>query len=143
MGKAWYKLYYHVTWSTSNRTPIITPQIEAVLYPYLELKAKEHNGYIHACNGVDDHVHLVITIPPRLSVSEMIGKLKGSSSHYINNEARLGETFSWQEGYGALTVSAGDLDAIIHYVERQKIHHRHGSTQPRWEIDESDEIDPW
>ena len=134
MGKAWYRLYYHVTWSTYNRAPLITPQIEVELYPYLKLKAMECGAFIHECNGVEDHVHAAMTIPPRFSIGEVIGRLKGSSSHFINNEIHLAHDFAWQEGYGVVTISEERLSAIVRYIHRQKEHHRCGQTFAGWEI---------
>jgi putative transposase len=123
MGQVYYKLYYHVVWSTAHREPLITPPLEPVLYAFLEGKAKQNQCFIHAVNGTEDHIHIVITIPPSRSISEMIGKLKGSSSYHLNNVLGISTSFQWQDGFGVMSVSEKALHGVLKYVRRQKEHH--------------------
>jgi putative transposase len=123
MGQVYYKLYYHVVWSTVHREPLITPSLEPVLYAFLEGKAKQNQCFIHAVNGTEDHIHIVITIPPSRSISEMIGKLKGSSSYHLNNVLGISTSFQWQDGFGVMSVSEKALHGVLKYVRRQKEHH--------------------
>ena len=83
-------------------------------------------------------MHAAMTIPPRQSIGEMIGRLKGSSSHYINSEVHLARGFAWQGGYGVITVSEERLPTILRYISNQKEHHRRGNTQSRWERSDPD-----
>jgi putative transposase len=87
-------------------------------------KADSLGCIVHAINGTEDHVHLVTSIPPTLSISEFVKKIKGSSSHY-RNKVMLPETerFRWQAGYGAFSLSKRQLDIAIAYVENQKQRH--------------------
>ena len=97
MSKIYHKLFYHVIWRTYLSKPDISPEIEKVLFPFLEDKAKKFRCYIFGVNGVEDHVHAAISILPSLAVSDIIGKLKGSSSYFLNRELRITEDFSWQD----------------------------------------------
>jgi len=141
MGKVYYKLFYHVVWSTYLREPSITPAIASSLYSFLQEKAKHNRSFIHAVNGMEDHVHVVITIPPSESISSVIGKLKGSSSYYLNNISGLCRSFQWQDGFGVISVPEKGLKGVLRYVERQKEHHRSGRPTRGFERDSGD-VDP-
>lgn len=77
-----------------------------------------------ACDwgGMSEHVHVVISIPPKLSVATLIGRLKGASSHHVNHNHAAG-SFGWQAEYGALSFAEKALPSIVDYVNHQKKHH--------------------
>jgi len=134
MGKVFYKLFYHVTWATYRREEIITEKIEGYLFPFLLNKAKRFNCEILGCNGISNHVHVAIVIPPSESISNIIGKLKGSVSYFLNKELQVTKDFSWQAGFGVLSFAEKDLPGILRYIERQKEHHRMGDTKDVMEL---------
>lgn len=74
---AYWRLHYHLIWSTLDRQPILTTQVEKVLYGVIYRKAEELGLIIHAAGNADDHVHVVASIPPRLSVADCVRHLKG------------------------------------------------------------------
>ena len=145
---AFWRSYAHLVWATKNRKPLITTAIEGDIYAYTVSKAAEVGCYVHAINGVEDHVHLVISIPPKHSVAWVVKTLKGASSHFVNYSLRPPEfTFQWQRGYGYLTLGESQCPRAIAYVEAQKEHHRQSQTNT-WlerysEFDEGPEfLDP-
>jgi len=71
--------------------------------------------------GVKDHVHALLLLPPRLPLAKAIQFLKGSSSKWLNETT--GNRFSWQEGYGAFSVSASQTADVVRYIENQAAHH--------------------
>lgn len=134
MGKVYHRLFYHIVWTTKNKEQLITEEIEKYLFKYLENKAKRFGCYIHRCNGTEDHIHLAISIPPAVSVSDIIGKLKGSSSYFLNKELQITDNFYWQDGYGVLSFAERNLPAIVKYIENQKEHHKNNTTRKNLEI---------
>jgi REP element-mobilizing transposase RayT len=84
--------------------------------------------------GVEDHVHLLIGLPPTLSVSDLIKNIKGSSSHLVTHEIKPGEFFKWQGSYGAFTVGHDGIDKVANYIRNQAIHHQQKSIIPTWEL---------
>ncbi len=124
MGKIFHKLFYHVIWTTHRREPLVSDEIEKVLYPFLENKAKRFRSSIYGIGGFADHIHVAICIPPAESVSDIGGKLKGSSSYFLNKELQLTKYFSWQDGFGVLSFAEKDLPSVLQYIARQKEHHR-------------------
>jgi REP element-mobilizing transposase RayT len=124
-----WRLYYHLVWSTKKREPLITPQIEARLYAYMVNKAAELGAYTYAINGDLQHTHMVVASPPDLALSKLVQEVKGASSHDINQQD-IGFKFAWQRGYGALSLGQKQLVQAIAYVNRQKEHHRDQTTHP-------------
>lgn len=142
---SFWRTFYHVVWATKNREPLITSSIEPRLYAYIIHKAAELGVFVYAINGEADHVHLIVTIPPHVSVSDLVKHLKGASAHDLNQQ-NLDSHFGWQRGYGVLTLGQRQRPDAEAYVRNQKEHHRAGAAIP-WlercsEIDEGPEDRP-
>jgi len=132
--------YYHLVWATKNREPLITAELEKELYAYIVSKADELGVIVYAINGCENHIHLVIAIPPKLSVAEVVRKLKGASSFFVNHVLQPnGEHFGWQRGYGCLSVGEKQRAIAIAYVEKQKKHHGEENTNS-W-LERANELD--
>jgi putative transposase len=123
-----WRLYYHLAWATHNRQHLIQPQMEQNLYAYIVHKASESEVYVYAINGWFDHVHLIVAIPPKLAVATVVKRLKGASSHHLNHGVRLDYEFSWQRGYGALSLGERQRPQAEAYVHKQKDHHEQETT---------------
>ncbi|HEX3043460.1 MAG TPA: transposase [Bacillota bacterium] len=76
MSHSYLELFYHLTWSTKYRQPMITDNIKPVLLGFLKTKALTLGCEIWALNCVSDHVHLLLSIPAKLAVSEAIMDLR-------------------------------------------------------------------
>lgn len=125
-ASAFHQLVYHFTWSTKNRQPLITPAVEARLYPYIGYKCKELGYRLHAIGGTEDHLHVLLSLTPSQLVAEVARNLKGASSHYINKESELDATLYWQDGYGVVTLRQSEIPRVVQYIQSQKEHHRQG-----------------
>ena len=132
---SFWRTYYHLVWSTSNREPFITAEIEPRLFAYLIKKSAELGVYVYAINGWVDHIHLIVSIPPKLSVAEVVKHLKGASSHDLNHSFGLNFTFAWQRGYGVLTLGERQRKDAEAYVHNQKSHHKEQTTNAWLERD--------
>jgi putative transposase len=118
----YWRLFYHVVWGTKNRLELIDPAWEKDLYGYLWGKATALECIPHAIGGMPQHIHVAISIPPKFSVAIAIGRLKGASSHYVNEKYADG-SFLWQAEYGVLSFSEKSLPFIVDYINKQKKHH--------------------
>jgi putative transposase len=124
------QLFYHLVWSTKNRHPFLTPEVEPVIHDFLRAKAIGLGATLFALNGIEDHVHLVVSIPPKIAVAKFIGQIKAVASTKFNKPRPDGPPFFWQREYGAFSFDARRLPNYIAYVERQKEHHAQGTTIP-------------
>lgn len=118
----YWRLFYHIVWATKNRLDLIDPVWEKDLYGYIWGKATTWECIPHAINGMSDHVHVAISVPPKVAVATLIGKLKGSSSHHVNEQYADG-SFQWQAEYGVSSFSEKALASIVAYINNQKKHH--------------------
>ncbi len=125
----------HLTWHTRQSLPILTPDVEPLAHRYLKQKAVKTEGvFLHAVGGTETHVHAIITIAPTVLISELIGHLKGFSSHEVNKQLGLrNKTLQWQTGYGVVSFGTGDLDWVKAYVADQREHHAKGTIHERLE----------
>jgi len=118
-----WRLNYHLVWATKNRENILTDAVEIIVYPYIVNKANELGAYVYAINGVEDHIHLIVSVPPPISISQFVKRIKGASSHYVNSRKIIDGLFTWQKGYGVLSLGEKQKKLAIDYVEKQKEHH--------------------
>ena len=93
---------------------------------------KTPGARLHAIGGIETHIHIATSLPPNILVSDWVGKLKGSSSYYINHEVEP-KALEWQRGYGIVTFGTKDLQWVIEYINDQKEHHKKGTTNERLE----------
>ena len=126
----YWQLFYHIVWATKNRLPLLTPDIEVVIYDLLRRKAIGLGATVFALGGVLEHVHMVVAIPPKISVAKFIGQIKAVASTKFNKSGLTEGSFFWQEEYGVFSFDSKRLPNYIAYVERQKQHHAQHTTIP-------------
>jgi putative transposase len=123
----YWRLHYHLIWSTLDRQPILTPKVERMFYGVIHGKAKELGLKVHAAGNVEEHAHVVLSIPPKIAVADCVRHLKGASTYAINHMDGSDGQFKWQAGYGALTVGERSLGKVMEYAAKQKEHHKNGT----------------
>jgi putative transposase len=93
--------------------------IEADLYAYLKDRIVTTEGaFFHGIGGIEDHLHIGVSVAPKIHLDEWLGQLKGSSSH------EFGSAISWQRGYGVVSFGTKDLRWVLSYIQDQKQRHR-------------------
>jgi putative transposase len=123
----------HCVWSTKNREPFLTSDLRHRLWPYLGGIAKENKIKALAIGGVADHVHILLSLPPTLSVAKAVQLLKGNSSKWIHETFPKLRSFEWQQGYGAFSIGVSAREPTIAYIRRQAAHHRTRSFREEFE----------
>jgi len=118
------QLYIHLIFAVQNRKALINETIQHNVFSYLSgiLTQRDHKSII--VNGTEDHVHLLIGLNPKESVSTLVHELKRCTTLYINQEKLCNFHFTWQEGYGAFSYSKSQLDVVYNYIANQKEHHQ-------------------
>jgi putative transposase len=119
--------YFHLIWSTKNRTPWIDKEIQERLYPYLGGITKNHKGKLIEVGGMSDHIHMLIELSFIDKFSHFIRDLKSCSSLWIHQTFPQKKDFAWQEGYGSFSVSFSALEKVRDYIRNQEKHHEHQS----------------
>ncbi|MDR3722393.1 MAG: IS200/IS605 family transposase [Candidatus Acidoferrales bacterium] len=111
----------HVVFSTKSRSKSISREFQPRMWAYVAGICNNHGIFVHAVGGMDDHIHLLVQIPPSLSLAKAVLAIKSNSSRWANEQ---GNKFAWQQGYGAFSVSSSRVPAVVRYIQNQESHHR-------------------
>jgi REP element-mobilizing transposase RayT len=121
--------YFHCVFSTKERRPFITPALEERLWPFLGGIARQNDMRALIVGGIEDHIHMLISLPSTMPIAKAMQLIKGGSSKWIHETFPDQRLFAWQEKYGAFSVSVSQLDTITEYIRNQREHHRTSSFQ--------------
>ncbi|MCI0334766.1 MAG: IS200/IS605 family transposase [Planctomycetes bacterium] len=124
MAHSYVSALYHCVFSTKERQNFITDDLQQHLWPYLGGIARENKMRALSIGGVEDHVHLLLSIPSTLSIAKAMQLIKGASSKWVHGTFPKFRDFEWQEGYGAFTVGVSQVPDTKTYIENQREHHR-------------------
>ena len=128
MAHTYTNLLTHIIFSTKDREPLITVNLQADLLAYIGGILRELRGALRAGNSRPDHVHLLCSLPATVAIADALRVIKANSSRWVH-EVRDYRGFDWQAGYGAFSVSASLTPAVIKYINAQEEHHRKVSFQ--------------
>lgn len=131
MSSTHLSLHYHLIFSTKDRVAIIQKEWRGRLHSYLGGIVNDLGGVPESIGGVEDHVHMLIGLRATHCLADVLREIKSSSSKWVHND--IGKArFSWQEGYGAFTVSASQIPVVKRYIELQESHHQKRTFQDEY-----------
>jgi REP element-mobilizing transposase RayT len=123
MSSTHLSLHYHLIFGTKDHEPVIASAWRARLHAYMGGILSSLNVVPEIIGGVEDHVHILAGLRASACLADVMREVKSSSSRWVH--AEIGATaFSWQEGYGAFTVSASQREMVRRYIDGQEEHHR-------------------
>lgn len=124
----------HLVFSTKYRQPFITADVESDLHDYL-------GGIFRRCEcpslligGTEDHIHALFVLSRTKTVASVVEDVKSSSSKWIKTKGEAWQTFQWQAGYGAFSVSQSGLEKVKRYIANQKQHHGQTTFQDEYRL---------
>lgn len=120
----------HFVWATWDRLPLVTEEIEREVYRCVEQAYHHEQCEVLAVGGMPDHVHLLLLIHNTITVTDLIGHIKGGSSRFVSEKLRPGEWFAWQANYGCFSISRSHRRRLIEYIQNQKQHHADSDLLP-------------
>jgi len=88
---------FHCVFSTKERRKIITPELETRLWAYRGGVAREHAMKALAVGGMEDHVHILLSLPSSVAIAQGMREIKSASSRWLHETFAL-RSFDWQEG---------------------------------------------
>ena len=119
------KLLYHIVFRPKNSIPAIPIEHEEILYRYIWGFIKNKSAILNRIGGMPDHIHLLVQIPPTLSLADFMRDLKTSTHRYIYEQKDKFPLFDgWGKSYCALSCSIRDKERIVEYIKNQKEHHQ-------------------
>ena len=124
MTHTFYQNLYHVVWATKERQPLLLPPFKDRVFEFLGGAFRTAGCVSFQVGGMPDHIHALISIPPKYAASEIIRDVKVGATKWIIKTLPDCKTFAWQEGYGLFTVSVSQKDAVLRYIKNQEEHHK-------------------
>ena len=124
MGDSHCRLLYHLVFGTRDRIQLIAPEMAERLYAYMAGVVKGIGGTPIAIGGTTDHVHLLVELDKNKTVPDAIRDIKTNSSRWVHQTYPQLTGFSWQDGYGAFTVSVRGVEQVKTYIRSQEERHR-------------------
>lgn len=123
MSQSLAQIFIHIIFSTKGRRALISKSFSKDLYNYMTGISRNLNCPVHEIGGVEDHIHILVSLSRTLTISQLIEEIKKSSSKWVKSKDPAYWDFAWQAGYGAFSVSQSGCDEVRRYIRNQESHH--------------------
>ena len=123
MANTYSQLYIHLVFAVKHRGCFIATSWQQELYAYLIGVIENRRHKVYAIGGMRDHIHILVSMSPAQSVSDLVQETKRASTLWIKEHHLVDGNFAWQEGFGAFSYSKSHVDAVVKYINNQKQHH--------------------
>lgn len=124
MANTYSQIYIQIVFAVQGRGCFIKEPFREELQKYITGIVTNKKQKLYAIYCMPDHVHLLVSMKPNLSVSDMVRDIKSNSSSFIKNKKWMNTFFSWQEGFGAFSYSKSQSHDVVNYILNQPQHHR-------------------
>ena len=124
MANTYTQIYIHIVFAVKGRQNLISKEKREELHKFITGVVSNRNQKLFAVFAMPDHLHLLVSMGPTCSVSELVRDIKAGSSKFINEKGWMNNKFNWQEGYGAFSYSRSGVDSVVKYILNQEEHHQ-------------------
>lgn len=124
MANTYSQIYIHLVFAVKGRENAIDKSFKNELYKYICGIVTNKKQKVFSINGVADHIHILVSIGPDYSISNLVKDIKVNSTKWINEKKFVIEKFQWQEGFGAFSVSQSQISKVATYIDNQEEHHK-------------------
>jgi putative transposase len=111
----------HIVFSTKERRKLVPREMKERLWSYIAGICKHEKIFVHAIGGLEDHIHLLLQIPPTMALAEVVLTIKSNSSSWMKQKV---SNFAWQKGYSGFGVSKSKVPVVIRYIQNQEERHK-------------------
>ena len=123
MANTYTQIYIHYVFAVQNRLNLIQFKWKNDLHKYMTGIVEQQGHKLLQIGGMPDHVHVLVSMSPKQSPSDLMFHVKRSSSLWINDNRLVIGKFSWQEGFGAFSYGKSQIPNVANYIENQEKHH--------------------
>ncbi|MBN1817392.1 MAG: IS200/IS605 family transposase [Sedimentisphaerales bacterium] len=109
-------MFYHIVFSIKQRQKPLKKEQMKRMREYIAGVIRNLKAKLYVCNGPEDHVHLLASLHPDMSVSDFVRLIKTNSSKWFRQT--VCDDFSWQDGYSAFSVSYSGVKQISEYTNQ-------------------------
>ena len=125
MANTYVQNYLHIIFHTKSKTTDILSDDLPRVHKYLGGIVRNQGGKLIEVGGMTDHVHMLVSLPKTVALADFMRIIKAESSRWLKTvNAHYYGAFSWQEGYGAFSVSSSVLPKVVEYIRNQQEHHK-------------------
>ena len=117
------RIWVHCVWTTKDRIPYLRDQIRQNVISHIRENAKLKGIYIDHINGYNEHLHTLISLGGKQNTSDIMQKIKGESSSWINKNKMTRLKFEWQDDYYAVSIGMSQVENLREYIRDQVNHH--------------------
>ncbi len=118
------RIWVHCVWTTKSRIPYLKDQISDEVISHIRENAKTKGIYIDHINGYLEHLHALISLGSSQAISEVMQKIKGESSFWINKNKLTRLKFEWQDDFYSVSMGMNQLEPLRKYIRNQMLYHQ-------------------
>lgn len=127
MANTYTQIYIQIVFAVKGRQNLISKENREELHQFITGIISNRGQKLFAVFAMPDHVHILVSMSPKVSISDLVRDIKAGSSKFINDKKWMNEKFNWQEGYGAFSYSKSSVDSVVRYILNQEEHHQNKS----------------
>jgi REP element-mobilizing transposase RayT len=124
MPNTYSQIYIQIVFTVRGRENLISKDNREALHKYITGIVQKRGQKLLSIFCMPDHTHILISIQPSISISDLVRDIKAGSSNFINEQKWVLGKFNWQEGFGAFSYSKSQIDNVIKYILNQEVHHK-------------------
>ncbi len=124
MANTYTQLYIQIVFTVKGRQNLIPKQHREKLHKYIAGIITKRNQKLLAIFAMPDHIHLLLSIKPNITISDLVRDIKAGSSKFISESNWIKGRFRWQEGFGAFSYAKSQQDNVVKYILNQEEHHK-------------------
>ena len=124
MANTFSQIYIQIVFAVKGRQNLIAKENREELHKFITGIISNREQKLFAIFAMPDHVHILVSMKPNISISDLVRDIKAGSSKFINDNNWIRQKFNWQEGYGAFSYSKSSVDNVIKYILNQEEHHK-------------------
>ena len=117
------RVFIHFCFHTRNNDPWVSEDREGELISLIGRILLDNDAKLIRGGCCDNHIHLLVKIPARMSVEELVRRIKGASIHWVHRRWPELADAGWQHGYAGFSVDYRNLRPVYDYIKNQRQHH--------------------
>ena len=128
MGSSFTNVDIHLIFHTKSNGCVMKEEDLPRIFHYIGGIIRSMSGFAFIVGGRPDHIHILTAVPVSMSLADLVRDVKSCTTKWIKGIDASYDSFSWQEGYGAFSVSISSRNDVINYIQNQKSHHQTQTT---------------
>ena len=124
MANTYSQIHIQIVFAVKGRQNLIRKEHREELHKYITGIVTNKGQKLFAVFAMPDHVHILVSINPNISISDLVRDIKANTSKFINESQWIKGKFNWQQGFGAFSYSKSSVDNVVKYILSQEQHHQ-------------------